>query len=328
MMIQSPQLAAPALAQWEAPPQGAYPDAGVVVIGQRALQPKDATVLRALVRLLDGSLGMTLRYSDELSACHLVFVSAASSADGVGETRIWVRDSPLACRLPADAIAVASPLRMGAVIGALQQAFSRLRPRASNGQAQCLSALFERCLQALKVGGFSTLPWGAGQLIQIDAASQSLRATLPLDGLLPQLHSLGAPRTSHAFDEQRLRGAPTHCLRSWLWQLSAHMLRMQAAHPPLSGAWRLRRWPQAAGLMAPGHPQWAALLARRSYSVAELAQRCAAEQPAVLAFMATSEALGLLQPDLAAVKPEPSSPADKPAPVGWLQQMRVALGLW
>lgn len=241
-MIQTSQLAAPAPAQAVALLHGEYPDKGTVLIGQLELQPKEATVLRALVRLLDGSLGVSLRFSEDLPHCHLVFVSAAVSTTGCpGRISIWVRDSHGVGRLPADAIVVPSPLRMGAVIGALQQAFSRLRPRSSNEQAQSLSALFESFLQALKVGGFSTLPWGSGQLIQLDAASQRVRSTLPIEELFAQLHSLGAPRQSHAFDEQRLHGVPAHCLRSWLWQLSAHMLRTQAAHPPLSGAWRLRR---------------------------------------------------------------------------------------
>lgn len=327
-MIQTSQLAAPAPAQAVAPRPGEYPDRGVVVIGQLDLQPKDATVLRALVRLLDGSLGVSLRFSEDLVSSQIAFVSSRVAAGCPGRISIWVRDSQGAVPLPADAIAVASPLRMGAVIGALQQACSRLRPGASAEQAQSLSDLFERSVQALKVGGFSTLPWGWGQLIQLDAASQTLRSTLPIGELLARLHGLGALRQSHAFDEQRLHGMPTHCLRNWLWQLSAHMLRTQAPHPPLSGAWRLQRWPQAAGLMAPGHPQWAALLSRRPHSVAELAERCRAPHAAVLAFMATCDALGLLLPCEGATRPEPPVPADKLPAAGWLQQMRVALGLW
>ena len=331
MMIQSSQrLAAAPLqpAQRALAAQGDCAAESAVLIGQLDLQPKDATVLRALIRLLDGSLGMPLRHCEDPRVCHLVFVAGSVPAGCAERTAIWVQDPQQADPAPPGAICVPSPLRIGAVIAALQQAFVRLRPQASTEQVQSLSTLFLRLQQALGLGGPSALPLGAGQLVLIDAGAQQLRASVPIDGLLTQGRRIGELRPAHGFDEQRLRGAPAHCLRSWLWRLSAHMLSAEAAHPPLNGAWRLRRWPHAAGLTAPGHPQWAARLARRPASVAELAQRSAAPLASVLAFMATCQALGLLQAHTGAVAPDASPSTVAPPNTGWLQQMRVALGLW
>lgn len=330
MIIQSSKLGSTALAAPSAAPHwgGQAPD--TLVIGVFALRPKDATVLRALIRLLDGSLGMCLRFSDNLADCDVVFVPHSVAGLCGGCATILVSEPGVDPGPPGEAITVASPLRMGAVINAMQLLLLRLRPNASLERALWLSALFERLYQGLKLGGHSTLPFGAGHLLQLDAATQSLRSSLPLDRLLAQPHGAGALRPSTAVDDEMLHGAVAHSLRSWLWRLSAQMLSAKAAHPPLRGAWRLLRWPQAAGLMAPGHPHLAALLVRRPYSDVELAHRALLPLANVQAFMLTCDALGLTQaPGAASAR----TPADADAAGGalaprWLHQVRASLKLW
>lgn len=337
MIIQSSRPGSPSLAPAPAPALAPPLPAlrrdahstDTLVIGVLALRPKDATVLRALIRVLDGSLGMSLRFSDTPAECHVLFVTPSAAARCTGCATILVSESGLEPTAPGRPITVASPLRMGAVVAALQLMLSRLRPTASAERALWLSALFERLQQGLKVGGYSTLPFGSGHLLQLDAASQSLRSSLSAERLLAQPHRAGALRPSTAVDDEMLHGAAPHALRSWLWRLSAHMLSAKAAHPALRGSWLLLQWPPAAGLMAPGHPHLAALLMRRPYSDQELAQRTQLPLPSVQAFMLTCDALGLLgQPSGAVCDAGPFGPGHGAHPPRWLHQVRANLRLW
>lgn len=308
MTSQSPPLDVPAVVPPGVAPWREHPAPEGVTIGSLDLPVQDATILRALVRLLDGALGMGLRYSEDIAACQVVFASPAARSASPGRTTVVVTDAaavPLGWGGP---ITVSSPLRMTNVITALQQALPRRRSYTPRDRQRWLSFLFERLRTALRTCGHSALPIGAGQLLRLDTVSQSMQATVAVEHLLSHAHDLGALRPCSAADEDALQGAETHSLSAFLWRLSATMVEARAPHPPLRGAWRLRRWPQAPGLMAPGHRHLAALLWRRPYTALELAERAGLPLPVVRAFVLTGDALGLGQleevPRLPDVSPE------------------------
>lgn len=325
MISQSPPLDSPVVVPFGASARPGPAAQNGLVIGALALPPRDATVLRALVRLLDGSLGVDLRYSEDIAGCHVVFVSPSAPPLHPARTTVVVTEAavvPLGTGYP---ITVSSPLRMTGVISALRQALSRSRPVCPMDRSMWLSTLFARLRAALNACGHSVLPVGAGQLLYIDTVSLALHTTMPIERLLSQAHRLGVPRVCTAVDAQVLQGAAAHSLSAFLWRLSAAMVEAKAPHPPLRSAWRLLRWPQAVGLMAPGHPHMAALLARRPYTALELADRTGLPLPTVSAFMLTCDALGLGQ----AQEPADSSDAARGAATSdWFRQLRERLKLW
>lgn len=325
MISQSPPVDSPAAVPLGATPwRGHSPHEGLM-IGALALPPRDTTALRALVRLLDGSLGMDLRYSEDIAGCHVVFASPSASAACPGRTTVVVTEAAVVSLGSGSPITVGSPLRMTSVISALQQALSRGRSSRPVDRRRWLSALFERLQAALRTCGHSVLPVGAGQLLLLDTVSQSMRATMPIEHLISHAHGLGALRPCTAVDEEVLQGAATHSLSAFLWRLSAAMVEARVPHPPLRGAWRLLRWPEAAGLMAPGHPHLAALLSRRPYTALELAERAGLPLPAVRAFLVTCDALSLGQLEEGA---HPADAARGAMASVWLKPLREGLSLW
>lgn len=325
MISQSPPLDVPAVVPPSPATWRGHPGPEGVTIGSLALPAQDTTILRALVRLLDGALGMGLRYSEDVAGCHVVFASPAALSTCPGRTTVVVTDAatvPLGWGGP---ITISSPLRMIGVITALQQALPRRRSSNPLDRQRWLSSLFERLRAALRSCGHSVLPIGGGQLLRLDAVSQSMQATVPVEQLLSHAHDLGALRPCTAADEDALQGAETHSLSVFLWRLSATMVEARAPHPPLRGAWRLRRWPQAMGLMAPGHPHLAALLWRRPYTALELAERAGLPLPVVRAFVLTGDALGLGQLEEAT---HPLDVAREAAAWGRFKPLREKWRLW
>lgn len=298
-----------------------------LVIGAIDLPGKDETVLRALVRLLDCTLGVNLRFDDDVSHCDVVFVSAE-----VGVTRalmpsavtVTLLDPSNQAACAPDRLFVPCPLRMSGVIGVLQAVLSRLAPAAPVERIQWQGALFACLREALRRGGRSVLAIGAGKLLLLDTVTLRLQSAVPLEQLIGQAHRAGAWRAASAVDEEMLHGAAVHPLHEVLWRLSAAMAAANAAPLAPSGAWRLQRWPSAAGLMTAGHPRLAALLTQRAHTADELMASTALPSATVHAFLATCEALGLGVRD-ATHTPQAVGGAVAP---GWLGQLRERLKLW
>ena len=124
--------------------------------------------------------------------------------------------------------------------------------------------------------------------------------------------------------------SPTTRARPWWLKASpGKALAAPGVHTALKHAqditWRLRRWPQAMGLMAPGHPYLAALLWRRPYTALELAERAGLPLPVVRAFVLTGDALGLGQLEEAT---HPLDVAREAAAWGRFKPLREKWRLW
>lgn len=268
MISQSPPWDVPAVVPPSPANRRGHPGPEGVTIGSLALPAQDTTILRALVRWLDGALGMGLRYSEDVAGCHVVFASPAALSTCPGRTTVVVTDAATVPFGWGGPITVSSPLRMSGVITALQQAMPRRRSSNPLHRQRWLSFLFERLRAALRTCGHSVLPIGGGQLLRLDAVSQSMQASVPVEQLLSHAHDLGALRPCTAADEDVLQGAETHSLSAFLWRLSATMVEARApirlcAVPGACGAglrpwgsWRraIRTWRPCCGA---GHtPPW------------------------------------------------------------------------
>ena len=100
-----------------------------LVIGTQGISHRDDMVLRALVRLLDGGINISARFSEQLEECNVVFVPgnwpyrfhAPCITVGVKDPAMPDQSPDSACDL-----AVSTPLRMTNVIAVLQSATQRL----------------------------------------------------------------------------------------------------------------------------------------------------------------------------------------------------------
>lgn len=300
-----------------------------LVIGALALQDKDAAVLRVLVRLLDGSMSLRLRFSEQLAACNIVFapVDCDTAHPGV---RVQVAPSPPSAD-PA-AIAVPTPLRMSSVMGALHKALARIHPPALADQTAGLSALFRALCQAVGTGasGRCAIPLHSGHLLLIDPPRNQMQTAAPIEMLLAGECHPGALRPAGRVDEELLHNAPTHSLRGFVWRLAHRLIEVGAPAPALADGvhWHLRRWPDAGALMAPGYPRLAALLTAQPHTLAGLGAASGLPQHALRWFLHTGQLLGLVEHSDAA-PPAQSVAASRPAAApGWLGQLRERLKLW
>ncbi|WP_157085050.1 hypothetical protein [Hydrogenophaga palleronii] len=304
-----------------------------LVIGALALQDKDAAVLRVLVRLLDGSMSLRLRFGEQLAACNIVFVPAGCDTSHPG-VRVQVTEGPATCATDPGTITVPAPLRMSNVMGALHKALARIHPPALADQSAGLAALFQSLRQAVgpEAPPRCIIPLHSGHLLLIDAPRHRMQTAAPIEMLLAGECHPGTLRPAGRVDEEQLHSAPSHALRDFVWRLSQRLVDLNAAPPPLAAArWHLRRWPEAVALMAPGHPRLAALLTARPHSLAELGGLSGLPLQAVQWFLLSGQLVGVAEHGaVLAAEPAPTAPTP-PAPSaapGWLGQLRERLKLW
>lgn len=298
-----------------------------LVIGALALQDKDAAVLQVLVKLLDGSMSLRLRFSEQLADCNIVFARPSHSGSLPGVVVQVVEGVPSNAVAPGD-ITVAAPLRMSGVMEALHKALARLHPPALADQTTGLVALFGALRHAMgeREPARCVIPLQSGHLLLIDAQAHRLQTSAPLELLLSGDGHPGVARAAGLVDEQLLRSSPTHALRDVVWRLAQRLVDVHAAPPELGGAWRLRRWPEAAGLKSPGHPRLAALLTAQCHTLDELVTLSGLPPLKVQWFLQCCLLFGLAEPvERSAVH---EVPARQGAAPGWLGQLRERLRLW
>ncbi len=302
-----------------------------LVIGAHALQGKDATVLQVLVRLLDGSMTHRLRFSERLDTCNIVFASPQHAAALPGVVVRVASGLPSSPQASLDAINVPTPLRMSGVMGALHEALARLHLPALADPTAGLLALFDRLRHAMAMPRPTrgVVPLHSGHLMLIDARQRQLQTAAPLEQLLAGACHPGTWRTAGLRDEELLHDSPTHSLRDVVWKLAQRLVDVGAAPPPLTGAWHLRRWPDAAGLKSPGHPRLAALLTAHHHTVDELAAASGLPTLTVQWFVQCCQVFGLTeQRDANATAPSTARATTAAAAPGWLGQLRARLRLW
>lgn len=312
---------------------------GALIIGSLGIAPKDQMVLRALVGVLDGGISAPLRFSEHLPDCNVVFVpqhwphrlAAHCVAVHVAEHQHAAAPE----LLPEFSISL--PLRVSNVLAVLQSAAQRaLCGAKSDDSARALPALFSLIGKGLRTSerGRTVVPLDAGQQVIIDFTMQRVYTFLPMQALLAGQYEVGTPHRISAVEEELIRCAPSHELRPLLWELAQRLAARDAAGPPRLGRYRLSRWPEAAGLSAPGHPRLAALFTHRAWTLDEACVASGTKTPAVVHwFLETCLILGLAVEEQSAVPaPAQAAPAcearSAPAALGWLGQLRKKLKLW
>lgn len=298
-----------------------------LVIGAFELPGKDAAVLQVLVRLLNGNMSQCLRFSEAVDGCNVVFAPPARGRD---LPCVVVEVTDASATTPADTISVQAPLRMIHVMAAINAAIERMSPAAPADPAQGLVALWTQLQPCCAADApRSVIPLHSGHLLMVDQARNQLRTFSPLDALLSHGCEPDRWRRAGLVDDELLHGAPTYPLRATVWKLLARLAEQGAAPAEVVGRWHLRRWPESAGLMAPGHPLLAAWLTTGAHTVAELVAATGQRAPAVAWFIQ-----GCRQWDLATcIEPAPTAVPAARAPAhgslpGWLGQLRQKLGLW
>ena len=113
-------------------------------------------------------------------------------------------------------------------------------------------------------------------------------------------------------------------------RLAQRLADVGVAPPPLPGAWRLRRWPEAAGLKSPGHPRLAALMTAHHYTVDELGAASGLPSLTVQWFVQCCQLFGLVEHRQAITSSASTAGTASAhnAPPGWLVQLRERLRLW
>lgn len=317
--------------------EAGMPTAQLLVIGTHGVASKDLAVLKALVRLLDGGINLRARFSEDLHECNVVFVPGHSLPSSPLPARcVPVRvlaAEPEQGRVAGDdgALVVAAPLRLTNVIAVLQSAAQRVL--GSGGMVQydtvrSLSALFA----VLRVGmpgperRRAVVPMSSGQQVVFDFVNQRVHTALPMETLLSGAYTLGTPHRVSPVEEALIGSLPAHSLRHLLWGLAQRLAQAGAAAPERSGHYRLRRWPDAMALVAPGHPRLAALWTQRPLSLAQIDAASGVPPAAARWFLEACLALNLAQDEDPPAARAPTAPA--PAAPGWLGQLRERLKLW
>lgn len=305
-----------------------------LVIGTQDIASKDQLVLKALVRLLDGGINVHARFSEQSDECNVVFVPGGRPyrfAPTCVAVRVLGADEPPGAALGD--LAVAAPLRMTNVIAVLQAAAQRVHGGAARydtvqGQLSLFALLGESTRTAERRR--TVVPMSSGQQIVFDFTQQLVHTAMPLEALLSGAYTLGTPHRVSPVEEELIRSVPSHSLRHLLWGLALRLAQAGAAAPARAGHYRLLRWPDAAGLAAPGHPRLAALWTHRALSLAQMDAASGVPPAAARWFLEACLALGLAVDEarggIAVAAPAvASAPA---APPGWLGHLRERLKLW
>ena len=311
-----------------------------LVIGTQGLAHKDEMVLKALVRLLEGGINLRARFSEQLDACNVVFVPGSGPAAALPASclAVRVREQVQEADACPGELAVAAPLRMTNVIAVLQSAAQRLHGAVRYDTVQGLLSLFTLLGESTRTAERrrAVVPMSSGQQIVFDFTRQLVHTAMPMETLLSGAYTLGTPHRVSPVEEALIRSVPTHSLRHLLWKLSLRLAQAGAAAPPRAGCYRLRRWPDAVGLVAPGHPRLAALWTQRALSLEQIDAASGVPPAAARWFLEACLALGLAAEEargglagaVAAVAGAATPPAARAAAPGWLGHLRERLKLW
>lgn len=310
-----------------------------LVIGTQDIAPKDQMVLRALVRLLEGGSSIHARFSEQLGECNVVFVP------GCGTHRlpapcvaVRVHDTAPAGDASAQAsdLAVVAPLRMSNVMATLQVAAQRVHGVARVDPVRSLQALFTLLSESTRTAERrrAVVPLGCGQQIVFDFVNQLVHTATPLEVLFSGAYTVGTPHRVSPVEEELIRLEPSHSLRHVLWGLSLRLAQAGAAAPERLGRYQLRRWPDAVGLAAPGHPRLAALWTRTPLSLEQIRTTSGVPEATARWFLEACLALDLVADHGASLvahlapAPAQASSSSAPVPSGWFGHLRERFKLW
>lgn len=301
-------------------------------VGAVDLSSKEQTLLRSLVRLLDGRAGLRLHYSEELASCDVAFVPEAWPHRVPGRcVSVQLRDDAAPTSSGGGAgLSIAPPLRATNVMMVLHAAAALMADRASapsRGPTALFLALTR--LIAARERRTTLLPLLDGAELCVDFTNGLLHGPLSLDELLTDSYRLGEPRRPGMAEADALRQQPSLRLRSLVWTLAHRLGEASVPATELRGSYRLQRWPDAVALSRPGYPRLAALLTNRSMSAAQASASSGLSLDAVRWFLAASLALGIALPD--ETDPPPSAvraPAPNPVQRSLLGRLRERLKLW
>ena len=310
-----------------------------LVIGTQDIAPKDQMVLRALVRLLEGGSSIHARFSEQLGECNVVFVP------GCGTHRlpapcvaVRVHDTAPAGDASAQAsdLAVVAPLRMSNVMATLQVAAQRVHGVARVDPVRSLQALFTLLSESTRIAERrrAVVPLGCGQQIVFDFVNQLVHTATPLEVLFSGAYTVGTPHRVSPVEEELIRLEPSHSLRHVLWGLSLRLAQAGAAAPERLGRYQLRRWPDAVGLAAPGHPRLAALWTRSPLSLEQIRTTSGVPEATARWFLEACLALDLVADHGASLvahlapAPAQASSSSAPVPLGWFGHLRERFKLW
>jgi hypothetical protein len=313
-----------------------------LVIGALDLAAKDRMVLQSLVRLLGGSSGLQLQFTEDIGQCNVVFVPG-DWTQRLHSRCLSVHLLPESAGLPALAspgLALTAPLRAGKVQAVLQAAAVMLAGGAAAAANNGLATLFLTLSRHLLARDrrSTVLPLHDGRLLLADFNGGLLHGPMSLDSLLAGEYLVGEPRRAVAADHDAAATGPGLRLRDVVWA-AAHRLGDDAvAGAELRGRYRLLRWPDATALARPGFPRLAALLTSRALGCAEASAASGASPATVRWFLQASLALGIAGP-VDAAEPEAAArlpAAPPPAPVrvatepprSLLGRLRERLKLW
>lgn len=307
-----------------------------LVVGADGIAFKDQTVLRSLLRVMDGQHGLRLKFSDELLDCNVVLVPLhwasplPSSCVSVCVVSEEAPDEPA----PHDGLAIRAPLRLTNTSTMLRAAAKLLDLGAAAPRPQSnLVALLETLLQQIrsKEEHIVILPFCDGSHMVVNFAEERYYSPLPIEQLLKGNFQMGEPRRANAAEIAALAGKQDQRLRKLIWMATHRLGAATDSGAMLSGYFRLLRWPDAVALSHPRFPRLAALLTSRPQTVEEASAASGASAAEINYFLKTNLALGFAEAVEIVVPRKPNSAVGvvhtNPAP-SMLGRIRDRLKLW
>ena len=297
-------------------------DALALVVGADDIPPKEQLVLKSLLRLLDGRIGLRLSFSEALRDCNVVFAQRGLQHQPTRPT-VLVRVLPLEgdAASGGDSLSIQAPLRMSNVMETLRACVDAIKSiKAPAPAADAPAALMDLLTRGLASGSRSKQVYaieGAGRLV-LDFGHDRVLSSAPLEALASGDLRL-TPLPQGAADDD-LAALPVHRLRELLWTAAHRVGQDGRPTEVLAGHYRLLRWPDAAALRHPGFPRLAALLTNRAFDVAAASQASGVSPAGVQGFLRVCLALGL------AVPADAPAPAAQPVPVAMPGTLRSVIG--
>ncbi len=302
-----------------------------LVVGADDIPPKEQLVLKSLLRLLDGRIGLRLSFSEALRDCNVVFAQCGLKHNPTRPT-VLVRVLPQEGDADggADSLSIQAPLRMSNVMETLRACVDAIKStKAPEPTAGASSALIDLLTRGLACGSRSKEAYaieGEGRLL-LDFGNDRIHSSAPLEALASGNFRLAL--LPQAMPDAEVAALPVHRLRELLWSAAHRVGQDDRPTEALSGHYRLLRWPDAAALRHPGFPRLAALLTNRPFDVAAASQASGVSPAGVQAFLRVCLSLGIA---VAADAPAPAAePASTPMP-GTLRsvigRLRERLKLW
>lgn len=294
-------------------PASPSPQGRALDIAALGLDARDRAVLASMTRVLDGQAGLRLRWVEDATACTTLFVPHDWS-QYVSPPRVLVRLTPRGAT-PADSprgLSVASPLRVGEMIDALEAAAALhelARGAVQREHARmALDALRDVLVGALLAGERRRTLFGLGDGhgMVVDFRTGEITSSLPQAELLSRPLLLAEPQ--RAPDVVSWPGA-THTLRlsTLLWGMTHALIDLGVSPRTINGRYQLTRPPEPAALSRPSTPRLVTAWTQRAMVVGEAAAAGRLSAFEVLWFLSTALALGIAVP--AAEAPEGTTQA-------------------